>query len=178
MQTDEATLRKTVAKNIAAYRKAHHDTQLDLATKLNYSDKSVSKWERGAGFPDVSLLEPLADALGLSVISLLHGERMDADGVSDQQVRRNPAAEGVEAALSYVHSAAVAGADDGGRDAPFQHVYDLQGSVSGVDVLCLRAAGLLDHLYRLYEPLVGHFVAGRVRVGAYLDLRPQPVSFL
>lgn len=39
------------------------------------------------GFPDVSLLEPLADALGLSVISLLHGERMDADGVSDQQVR-------------------------------------------------------------------------------------------
>ena len=43
MQTDEATLRKTVAKNIAQYRKAHHDTQLDLATKLNYSDKSVSK---------------------------------------------------------------------------------------------------------------------------------------
>lgn len=35
----------------------------------------------------MSLLEPLADALGLSVISLLHGERMDADGVSDQQVR-------------------------------------------------------------------------------------------
>ena len=54
MQTDEATLRKTVAKNIAAYRKAHHDTQLDLATKLNYSDKSVSKWERGESLPDVT----------------------------------------------------------------------------------------------------------------------------
>ena len=92
--------------------------------------------------------------------------------------RRDPAAEGVEAALSYVHSAAVAGADDGGRDAPFQHVHDLQGSVSGVDVLCLRAAGLLDHLHRLYEPLVGHFVAGRVRVGAHLDVRPQSVSLL
>ena len=43
MQTDEATLRKTVAKNIAQYRKAHHDTQLDLATKLNYSD-SFNHW--------------------------------------------------------------------------------------------------------------------------------------
>ena len=44
---DEATIRRTVAKNIAAYRKSHRDTQLDLAEKLNYSDKSVSKWERG-----------------------------------------------------------------------------------------------------------------------------------
>ena len=46
MLQDEQTLRRTVAKNIAAYRKSHKDTQLDLARKLNYSDKSVSKWER------------------------------------------------------------------------------------------------------------------------------------
>ena len=45
MIQDEQTLRRTTAKNIAAYRKAHKDTQLDLARKLNYSDKSVSKWE-------------------------------------------------------------------------------------------------------------------------------------
>ena len=49
MIQDEQTLRRTTAKNIAAYRKAHKDTQLDLARKLNYSDKSVSKWERGEG---------------------------------------------------------------------------------------------------------------------------------
>ena len=71
MQTDEATLRKTVAKNIADYRKAHHDTQLDLATKLNYSDKSVSKWERGESLPDVYILSQIADLYGVSVSALI-----------------------------------------------------------------------------------------------------------
>ena len=71
MQTDEATLRKTVAKHIAAYRKAHHDTQLDLATKLNYSDKSVSKWERGESLPDVYILSQIADLYGVSVSALI-----------------------------------------------------------------------------------------------------------
>ena len=71
MQTDEATLRKTVAKNIAAYRKAHHDTQLDLATKLNYSDTSVSKWERGESLPDVYILSQIADLYGVSVSALI-----------------------------------------------------------------------------------------------------------
>ena len=71
MQTDEATLRKTVAKNIAAYRKAHHDTQLDLATQLNYSDKSVSKWERGESLPDVYILSQIADLYGVSVSALI-----------------------------------------------------------------------------------------------------------
>ena len=71
MQTDEATLRKTVAKNIAHYRKAHHDTQLDLATKLNYSDKSVSKWERGESLPDVYILSQIAELYGVSVSALI-----------------------------------------------------------------------------------------------------------
>ena len=71
MQTDEATLRKTVAKNIAQYRKAHHDTQLDLATKLNYSDKSVSKWERGDVTTDVFVLMQIAEIFGVDVDYLL-----------------------------------------------------------------------------------------------------------
>lgn len=71
MQTDEATLRETVAKNIAQYRKAHHDTQLDLATKLNYSDKSVSKWERGESLPDVYILSQIAELYGVSVSALI-----------------------------------------------------------------------------------------------------------
>ena len=71
MQTDEATLRKTVAKNIAQYRKAHHDTQLDLATKLNYSDNSVSKWERGESLPDVYILSQIAELYGVSVSALI-----------------------------------------------------------------------------------------------------------
>ena len=49
-------------------------TQEELAERLYVSGKAVSKWETGKGFPDVSLLEPLARALGLSVIELLSGE--------------------------------------------------------------------------------------------------------
>lgn len=49
-------------------------TQLQLADKLNVSDKSVSKWETGRGYPDISLIEPLAESLGVSVIELMSGE--------------------------------------------------------------------------------------------------------
>lgn len=62
---------------IAAARKARGLTQKELAERLHISDRAVSKWERGAGFPDVSLLEPLADALGLSVLDLLRGEEQE-----------------------------------------------------------------------------------------------------
>lgn len=50
-------------------------TQKQLAERLHISDRTVSRWERGVGFPDLSLLEPLADALELSVLELLRGER-------------------------------------------------------------------------------------------------------
>jgi len=45
-----------------------------VAESLNVSDKAVSKWETGRGYPDIALLEPLASALGISVIELLAGE--------------------------------------------------------------------------------------------------------
>ena len=60
---------------VAAARKEKGWTQRDLARRLHVSDRAVSKWERGAGFPDVSLLEPLAAALDLHVLDLLRGER-------------------------------------------------------------------------------------------------------
>ncbi len=49
-------------------------TQHQLAEKLAVSDKAVSKWETGRGYPDISLIEPLASVLGVSVIELLSGE--------------------------------------------------------------------------------------------------------
>ena len=49
-------------------------TQEELAGRIHVSGKAVSKWETGRGYPDISLLEPLAGALGLSVIELLSGE--------------------------------------------------------------------------------------------------------
>jgi len=63
---------------IGERRKEQGLTQKQLAEMLNLSDRTVSKWERGAGFPDIALLEPLADALNLSVVDLLQGERKES----------------------------------------------------------------------------------------------------
>ena len=49
-------------------------TQLELAEKLQVSDKAVSKWETGKGYPDITLIEQLSEALGISAIELLSGD--------------------------------------------------------------------------------------------------------
>ena len=59
---------------IRRLREGKHLTQDELAERIFVSGKAVSKWETGQGFPDISLLEPLAKALGISVIELLSGE--------------------------------------------------------------------------------------------------------
>ena len=59
---------------IRKFREARRLTQAQLAYQLHVSDKTVSKWETGRGYPDIALLEPLAGALGLSVTELLAGE--------------------------------------------------------------------------------------------------------
>ena len=63
--------REMLGRFIAQRRKEQNMTQRELAEVLHVTDKAVSKWERGAGCPDISLLEPLAEALGLSVDQLL-----------------------------------------------------------------------------------------------------------
>ena len=59
---------------IRKLRESKRMTQEELAEKIFVSGKAVSKWETGQGFPDISLLEPLARALDISVIELLSGE--------------------------------------------------------------------------------------------------------
>ena len=54
---------------ITELRKEKGLTQAQLAQKLNVTDKAVSKWERGVGFPDIKLLEPLADVLDISLLN-------------------------------------------------------------------------------------------------------------
>ena len=58
---------------IKKLREAKHLTQEELADKVFVSGKAISKWETGRGFPDIGLLEPLAKALGISVVELLSG---------------------------------------------------------------------------------------------------------
>lgn len=61
---------------IRSLREKHGMTQSQLAEKLCVSDKTVSKWETGKGLPDISLLEPLSDALRVSLPELLSGEQI------------------------------------------------------------------------------------------------------
>ncbi len=69
-----------IGKFIAGERKSKGYTQRQLADILGISDKTISKWERGNGFPEVSLLLPLCNELGISVNELLAGERVsDSD---------------------------------------------------------------------------------------------------
>ncbi|MCQ2485158.1 MAG: helix-turn-helix domain-containing protein [Clostridia bacterium] len=58
---------------IKKLREEKNMTQAVLAEKLNISDKTISKWETGKGYPDITLLEPLAESLGVSVVELLSG---------------------------------------------------------------------------------------------------------
>lgn len=64
-------LKLIVAKNIVELRKKNNITQLELAQKLNYSDKAVSKWERGESLPDIVVLKNIADLFDVSVDYLL-----------------------------------------------------------------------------------------------------------
>ena len=66
--------------NIARLRKENGLTQKELANKLHVTDKAISRWERGAGFPDISSLCPLAEALGVTVAKLLDAEEEDDEG--------------------------------------------------------------------------------------------------
>ena len=72
---DGEKLRAQIGANIAAYRKQSNMTQLELAEKLNYSDKAISKWERGEAMPDVITLVQLAQQFGVTVNDLLGTER-------------------------------------------------------------------------------------------------------
>ena len=65
-----------IGKFIAAERKKKSYTQRELAEILGISDKTISKWERGNGFPEVSLLLPLCNELEITVNELLSGERL------------------------------------------------------------------------------------------------------
>lgn len=68
---DDEKLKKQIGANIASYRKRLGLTQAGLAEKLNYSDKAVSKWERGESAPDVQTLVQLADLYDVTVNDLI-----------------------------------------------------------------------------------------------------------
>lgn len=62
-------------------------TQNELADKIGVSAKAVSRWETGKGFPDISLIEPLAEALNISVIELMSGDLITNENKSSNMLR-------------------------------------------------------------------------------------------
>lgn len=73
---------------VAQLRKELNMTQKELADRLNVTDKAVSKWETGKGFPDVKLLEPLAQVLGVSLVELIRGERQHTDHLTMEEAEQ------------------------------------------------------------------------------------------
>jgi DNA-binding XRE family transcriptional regulator/desulfoferrodoxin (superoxide reductase-like protein) len=72
---------------IRTLREARNMTQAALAQSLGVSSKTISKWETAKGLPDISLLQPLAQALGISVIELMNGEHITNRNVSANMMR-------------------------------------------------------------------------------------------
>lgn len=72
---------------IKTLREKNKMTQLQLADKLGVSDKTVSKWETGKGYPDITLLEPIAEALQVSVTELISGNTISNANVSANMLR-------------------------------------------------------------------------------------------
>ncbi len=71
-------IKSIVAKNISELRQANNLTQLELAEKLNYSDKAISKWERAESLPDISVLMDIADMFGVTLDYLVREEHEEA----------------------------------------------------------------------------------------------------
>lgn len=67
----QEVLRPVIAANISELRRSRSMTQQDLAARLNYTDKAISKWERGESVPDIVVLKQIADMFGVTVDYLL-----------------------------------------------------------------------------------------------------------
>ena len=83
--------RLIISENISALRRSSGLTQAELAEKINYSDKAVSKWERGDSIPDVLVLSELAEMFSVTVDYFLHphapDEKIPKEGQSKRRIR-------------------------------------------------------------------------------------------
>ena len=81
-------LKLIISENISALRRDAGMTQAELAERLNYTDKAVSKWERGESIPDVAVLKDIADLYGVTVDYLLKAEHEKVEPAPTQVKKR------------------------------------------------------------------------------------------
>lgn len=118
---------------LSELRKEKSFTQQELADRLFVSNKAVSKWERGLSLPDISLLTPLADILGVTVAELLKGERL-AEGQVDAYEVKDLVDQAVQLSAEEQKS--------GVRKKRFWHLaWGLSALVSAGEIALLRMAG-------------------------------------
>lgn len=77
---------KKIGRFIAECRKNQNLTQMQLAEKLNVTDKAVSKWERGVSMPDASIMIELCEIIGINVNELLCGEKNNMED-NDKKIK-------------------------------------------------------------------------------------------
>lgn len=100
---DENSIRKNIAENLTELRKGRGLTQIQLADIFGYSDKSVSKWERGDTSPDIETLHSLASYYGVTIDDLTH-EGMAKEKINNQAKKRGPINFGVVALIASMVS--------------------------------------------------------------------------
>lgn len=88
---NELDFRKQFGQNLSRLRKQNTMTQFQLAEKINYSDKAVSKWERGESIPDAYTLYTIAELFSVSINELL-GQNREAEKSSPEKVQKNASA--------------------------------------------------------------------------------------
>lgn len=128
---------------IAKIRRENNMTQAELAKRLRVTDKAVSRWERGLGFPDIQTIEPLADALGLSVLEVMRSERIETPSVRTET-----------AAAALSDTLSVAKAECGGERKAMTVLIVLCLVVVGVMAI-LQMLGIWNRAVHVYEPIIG-----------------------
>ena len=88
---------KKIGQFILKLRKEKGWTQLELAEKLNITDNAVSKWERGTGFPDIKMIEPLAEVFNVSILEIMQSER-----IPGQTIPKDNASEAINNVIDVV----------------------------------------------------------------------------
>ena len=79
-------IRSIIANNLVILRRKKEMTQTELAEMLNYSDKAVSKWERGESVPDIAVLKNIADIFGVTVDYLITAEHAENETAADREL--------------------------------------------------------------------------------------------
>ena len=130
----------TFASFLARRRKELGLTQKELADRLHVTDKAISKWETGKGFPDIKLLEPLAQALDVTLVELIQGEQQERDSVTMD-----------EAGVILTQAM-----DRSQKAAALGYLRLLRWLLGGLSTLCLLA--LLPNLLFFFSNLYCHFL--------------------